>query len=143
MTLNKNTNRSPLVVGLVLFAIGGIFATIGLSMATWTIMWASGGTQSTEGTVIRMVRSGKGTKPVAKYEVVGQSHEVVGQLTTSPPAHRVGDKVPVLYKTDTPADAVIDTFINRWLFPTIFGSIGGVLTLVGVVVLIVRFLRGA
>ena len=140
--MNNPTNRSPLVVSLTFLLIGGIFLTIGLGMATWTIMWAAGGTQSTEGTVVKMVRGGKGTKPVVQYEVAGQNHEVEGLLTTTPPAYRVGDKVQVLYKSASPVHAMIDTFTNRWLFPTIFGGIGGVFALVGAIVFAVRFCRG-
>ena len=137
-----NNNRSPVMtVGLTLFGIGGVFVMIGLGLATWSVFSATGKTP-TEGTVVRMERGGKGSKPVVKYEVDGQDYEVRGLLTTSPPAHSVGDKVAVLYQPQTPSEAVIDTFINRWLFPTIFGGIGAIFALIGAGMLVARNTSG-
>ena len=49
------------------FLLSGSSSPSDWGMATWMIVWAAVGTQSTEGTVvIRVVRGGKGTKSVAK-----------------------------------------------------------------------------
>lgn len=112
-------------------AAGALFLTIGVSWIGYQVYWGHG-TNSTAGQVIRMeFGSGgnHGMQPIVEYTVAGQTHTVRG-ITSKPPAYSVGDNAPVRYRTDNPANAVIDTFLQRWLLPVVFAAIGTVFTTV-------------
>jgi hypothetical protein len=64
--------------------------------------------------------------PVVEYPVGDQKHTLRSSSSLS-----VGDKVPVLYKTDRPGVATIDTFTDRWAAPL---AIGGIQLLLGVAI---------
>jgi hypothetical protein len=54
----------------------------------------------------------------------GHEHTVESHTSSYPPAHRVGDIVPVIYKPSEPDNARIDSFLYNWGLPTLFGIIG-------------------
>ena len=92
-----------------------------------------------EGVVTALV--GKGDTVSSRIRFVtpsGGSREFVETLSTSPPRHAMGDRVVVLYDRDDPASAMIDDFWSHRLgvvicsvFAGIFGAIGGVFSLLG------------
>jgi hypothetical protein len=61
----------------------------------------------------------------------GRSYAVSSNTGNNPPAFAVGQQVPVLYETDNPTEAKIDSFIQLWLFPVVFGFAGATATAVG------------
>ena len=97
---------------------GAIFAMVGLGLGIYS-MAAGTGKSVTGGTVIEMV-GGNMTSPVVEYEVDGQKHRVQGSVSSSPPAHTVGDHVDVIYDPKNPSNSMIGTFQERWLFPVVF-----------------------
>lgn len=54
-------------------------------------------------------------------------------VSSSPPAWRVGEAVKVLFDPNDPSQAVIDSFMARWLVPLLLGFIGGVFAFLGFV----------
>jgi hypothetical protein len=122
--------------GLIILLFGAVFGGVGAFMTVKSLNFSRDAGR-VEGTVIRHERTGnKGNRiPIVRYEVYGKSHELRGDVgSSSPPA--VNSKVAVLYKTADPNEAQIDSFVQRWLFPLVFGGIGGLVLLVGLVVLI-------
>jgi hypothetical protein len=88
-------------------------ATVGyyVSVVRW---W---GAERTEGTVVafeREVEDGETFFPIVEYAAGGRQFRCTGSFGWSPPKNRVGDRVGVLYQADRPAEAVIDTFWDRW-----------------------------
>lgn len=138
---------------LVTFGFG-ILAFLGGSVAICVAMFYATGTAGklkdakvSTGRVIRMV-SGRsapgsprhgGSAPVVAFEVDGLTHEIQGKVFTHPPVFKVGDVVNVLYPPNNPADSVIDSFAERWFMPTVFGGVGSVFLIVGLV-LILKFI---
>ncbi len=136
------TSKGVFFVGLGLLLFGGIFGAVGGFMG-WKSFDFTQATAHTEGTVVRSERSGKNNNhvPIVSYVVDGKPYEVRGQIASNlSPA--VGTKLGVLYKTAEPGRAQIDSFTERWLFPTVFGGIGGVVMLGGLG-LILKSLVGA
>ena len=121
---------------LIFGGVGLLFLTIGLGWLGWNVVWNSG-TATVTGKVVRLVGMdagrgrGRGSMPVAEYEVEGRKHEVSGLMSTSPPAHAVGDSVTIRYRVASPAEAVLATFVNRWLRPAGFTVFGIISTLIG------------
>ena len=137
-SLRKKSAPQSIGAGLLILLFGAVFGGVGLFFLTKALSF-SHDSAHVEGTVVRLERSGdKGSRlPVVRYEVDGKSHELRGDIASgSPPA--VHSKVSIIYKTADPSQAQIDSFVQRWLFPLIFGGVGGLVTLVGLVV----FLRG-
>lgn len=144
----KQSKGGLIIAGLILTIIGGIFATVGGVFGYKTLRFEQMG-HKVEGEVVRMVHGGgksKGSKPVVAYVVGGKRYETEGTVSSSPPAWKVGEKATVYYNPDDPTEAQISGFVERWLFPVIFGGIGGVVALVGGTLLftgIVRKIFGA
>lgn len=110
-----------------IFALAGLlFLTIGVCWIGYQTYWAQG-TALIEGRVVQMKHSGGkgGLLPVVEYTVDGKSFEVQG-ISSKPPAYSVGDLAMVRYRTKNPADAVINSFLQRWLLPVIFTGLGAI-----------------
>jgi hypothetical protein len=119
--------------------VGTIFLAVGVGIGAWAYHFGAEANQA-EGVVIRMVSSGRkgGSSPVVRYEVDGQSYELQSTVSSSPPAYSVGEKVTVLYHPDNPGGGQIDSFIDRWLFPLVFGGMGFIFAAIGYGFLLVR-----
>jgi hypothetical protein len=138
--------KQSIGAGVLILLFGAIFAGVGGYFASKSLSFSHDSAR-TEGTVVRHERSGdKGSRvPIIQYTVDGNTHEVRGDISSgSPPSLK--SKLNILYKTADPSQAQIDSFVQRWLFPLIFGGIGGLVTLVGLIVVvqgIVQKLRSA
>jgi hypothetical protein len=65
----------------------------------------------------------------------GVEHSVASSLYSSPPQHRVGDTLPVLYRPNEPTSARVDGYWYLWGMPTVTGILGGLYLPVGIVIL--------
>jgi hypothetical protein len=141
-TITK-TPGGGIVAGLVMLMFGGIFAGVGGFFAATSIRFELHGKQ-VEGQVVRMVHGGgkgKGSRPVVAYKVDGKPFEVEGSISASPPAYKPGDKAIVYYTPADPSDAQIGGFVERWLFPVIFGGIGSLVFVAGMTMFLGGLLR--
>lgn len=91
---------------------------------------------SAKGTVISLAESrSKGRtlyKPVVEYSYNNQSFQIKGSVASRPPAYEIGENVNILLKTDTPNEAIIDSFFEKWFLAILFAALGTVFTLIGV-----------
>lgn len=123
--------------------LGGIFAAVGLVFVGgggWIYLadreLAANGVHA-QGTVIDVVGSrdsdGDHTyRPVVEFlDEGGTRHEFTGKVGSNPPAHSTGESVDVIYSPWSPADAMIDSFVDRLLLPLAFGGFGAVFAAVG------------
>lgn len=115
--------------GMIFVAIAGYFVFRDQQLA-WTGVRA-------EGQVIALERSynndGNRTyAPVFTFtDAKGTRHEVTSSIKSSPPSFARGEAVTVIYDPDKPGKAIIDSFSQRFLFPLIFGGVGGIFALTG------------
>jgi hypothetical protein len=159
----SHRRRAGPVVGLVCILLGLIFLTVGLSfgLPNWLAQSSSirvegrvesmqfgrrnsarpGGTFGNDATRNGFRSGGRGRVPVVRFEVDGQSYEVVGKIASTPPAYTVGDRVWVRYPPARPEAAWIDSFVEQYLLPLIFGSIGLVVSLIGMITILRGWLR--
>jgi len=127
------------IAAFILLMIGGIFTVAGTAVSWRSLQFLVQEGSRAEGRVVRMLSDGGSSKPVVMYVVNGQEYELIGTIGTKPPAFHVGEVVTVIYRADDPSYAVIDAFVERWLFPLIFGGIGVVLGSIGLVILLFKF----
>jgi hypothetical protein len=140
-------------MGRVLVWIGGIFAALGVVFvigAGWSFLadrnFAAAGARA-QGTVIEMIgsRDSDGDysyKPVVEFrDAEGRRHEFTSNVSSSPPQHSTGESVEVIYDPASPNRAVIDSFLDRFLLPLIFGGLGTVFAAIGFGVLFARLRR--
>jgi hypothetical protein len=74
--------------------------------------------------------------PVVDYQIAGEQFRIVSSTSSNPPAYAVGDRVPVLFRSESPGDARIASSLPVPLFSLIFGGAGLVpLAIAGVVAL--------
>ncbi|MGC3968346.1 MAG: DUF3592 domain-containing protein [Pirellulales bacterium] len=141
--MRSRSKGGGIVAGMIMILIGGLFGGIGGYFGFKSIHFELQGKQ-TEGQVIRMIGGGgnsKGSKPVVAYTVEGKPYEIEGSISSSPPAYKTGEKATVYYDPNNPGDAQIGGFVERWLFPTIFGGIGGLVFVVGLSIFFGAILR--
>jgi hypothetical protein len=70
--------------------------------------------------------------PVLRYRTQqGATKEVVSSVGSSPPRHKEGDSVVILYDPAKPENVRIHSFLNVWIAPLILGLLGVILTVVG------------
>ena len=105
--------------------MGGCFALIGVAAGVHSVSFSIG-TSEVQGTVVRIDRG----SPIVRYDVDGRPYEY-RPTSGPPPSYKVGDKVTVLHRVRDPSRAQVDTFADRWSFPTAFSFSGICLMLLG------------
>lgn len=80
--------------------------------------------ETTTGTVVRMEESSSADSgccvysPVVEFDVNGQAYSFEGDNASDPPAYKVGEVVDVRYDPLDPTTAQIDSYFERWAFPS-------------------------
>jgi hypothetical protein len=137
-------------MGRVVIWVGGIFAAVGLVLAVsagWVFLkdrsFAATGVRA-PGSVIEMIGSrdsdGDYTyKPVVEFhDAEGQRHVFSSTVSSSPPQYSTGEAVTVIYAPGSPDRAIIDSFVDRYLMPLIFGGLGTLFAIIGFGILFAR-----
>lgn len=110
--------------------IGGIFAAVGVVcglLAAWLYAIQSdfeAEAVRAPGSVVRLEGGGKGRRPVVRFfaEAEDREVEITGQVSSSPPAYSVGEKVTVLYRPGHPEDGRIVGFLEQYFAITLLGA---------------------
>ncbi|WOE74711.1 DUF3592 domain-containing protein [Alterisphingorhabdus coralli] len=130
-------------LGGIFFAFGLLFMGTGGGIAIHDQQFAGTAERAT-GTVTD-IRSSRGArrrsqrtsrrrtyKPVVNFEdAQGQRHEFVSSHGSNPSSYEIGDSVDVLYDPASPADAMIDSDMERGFLPLLFLGLGGVFAAIG------------
>lgn len=113
-----------------------IFGLVGLGILAVAIMTASVRLElladgvRTEGVVVRLAGGGGNSDRSYYYPIVrfraasGETFVFRGETGTRPPAFEQGEEVTVIYHSDNPEVAVIDSFWSLWFLPVLFGAFG-------------------
>lgn len=117
-------------IGLIFLLVAGIIAYFRFDFLKRAI--------KTEGVMTDFILS-KGKyrsyRPVVKYKTLnGKEQSFTNLVGHRPNPYKVGDRVTVFYDPVNPSHAIIGTFFSLWLFPFIFGIIGAIFTIVGIIV---------
>ncbi len=120
---------------LPFIAIGGYFGYENYLLTTH-------GTKTT-GQVIELVSSysskgGRTYAPVFEFVTPDQqSHTVRSHVYSNPASFSVGERVNILYPTNKPEEAEINSFTQLWLLPLVFVIVGGIMFLIGAGMIVV------
>jgi hypothetical protein len=79
--------------------------------------------------------------PVIGYVVAGQTHTFTSNVSSDPPAYKVGDPVNVIYKQGDPTRVRVDSWSELWLLPVILGASAVTVALVINTVAVVSLIR--
>ena len=141
-------NRSGLLGSGCLLVFGNLFCLIFIGIGAW---WGYGsfrlvqGGATTTGRVVDILVSrdddGDSYAPVVAYTVRGVDYQMTGTYT-SPPAYDLGDRVTVRYDRADPETARLDSFVELWLFPLVFGGLGLLFAVILNVGYLIRLVRG-
>lgn len=134
--------------GSIFAGIGSIFAVTGIIIGISTRSFVASSVL-TQGKIIALVErlstDSDGDSSFVYYPVVrfttnaGEPTVFEANAGSNPPAFTLGQQVEVLYSPQNPKEARIDSWLELWLFPTIFTSIGLIFVLIGGIVLIKSF----
>jgi hypothetical protein len=140
--LDSNWKDEPLVIEPPLtpdevaheFKQIGTLFLMGLApilVAGWMIIsdWHILSGEQTSGTIVDL-RAGR--FPVARFYVAGQKYSITGHVWSRSPIYHLGDPVNIRYFQDDPSQAVIDSFLQLYLFPSILAGVGSVFVLIAV-----------
>jgi len=111
------------VVGFILLSLAFIFGFQDYKFATSAIPLM--------GKVTRIDNNGSMYVPVVSYELFGVPHEYTGTVSTSSPAFSVGEEVELLVNANDPADAKLNSFLDRWFVVTLLGGMGLLFSTIG------------
>ena len=112
------------VRNLVIFSIGAglVFAGVTAALALRESRFAATALRA-QGEVVALRADGSGYRPEVRYtDAAGQVQQFLAGTSSDPPGYAVGEPVPVLYAPADPRTARIDSFVQRWLLPAIFGG---------------------
>lgn len=138
----------------VLKILSGVFGTVGVGMLAGSFFILShtrgfiAGASEAEGKVIALDRStsssNSGSRSTAYRPVVGfasgtgKRFEFTSSVGSSPPSHRVGESVTVLYNPADPSNARIKSFVQLWFGFLIVFVLGLVFAAIGLGMIFVR-----
>ncbi len=112
---------------LIAFVLGLPFLTFGVKELYQVNKFVASGEQA-EGIIVEMR---KGPSKLSKYHPrvrfqtkQGQTIEFSPGNGSNPPMYEVNDHVPVVYNSDYPNYAVINSFIEIWLGLVIYAGLG-------------------
>lgn len=119
--------------GIVICLLIGIpLAIFGIKELLAVKKFVAGGVR-TEGTIMEMKEGPTKFYPRVQFATKdGRTMEFSSGNGSNPPMYKPGDTVPVIYNPNAPQYAVINTFIDLWLGPTIYAT-AGLLFLVGAI----------
>lgn len=63
-------------------------------------------------------------RPVVEFMARDRMVKFTSGLSSNPASYDVGDRVKVLFRPERPEDAVIDSFLERYLTAAVFGGMG-------------------
>ncbi|MBX7229144.1 MAG: DUF3592 domain-containing protein [Burkholderiaceae bacterium] len=135
-----------------LFTFIGMLGLIGTGFGYFSTKDFLSRATPAEGTVINLIEKSSSSNsggpsthlytPVVRFKSIqGEEWQFTASVSSYPPAHRVGEKVFVLYIPGQEEDAKINTFRSLWLLHFIFGGLGFVFFTIGISLLTVRFLK--
>lgn len=135
----------------VLKLISAVFSTIGVGMLVGSFFIFSntnsfiGGAAEADGRVIELERSRFSSsssttyRPVVEFTTAtGKRIEFTSSVGSSPPSHRVGEPVKVLYNPADPQGARIKSFFQLWFGFLIVFAIGLIFAAIGLTMIFVR-----
>lgn len=129
-------SKVKLLVGGVFTPIGLIFAGIGGAFYFGDqALEAKGG--RTIGIVVALNRHRDSDgdimyKPEVEFrDSNGKQHRFTSDISSSSPGVARGERVDVIYDPNAPGDAAMDTFMQRYFFPLVFGGLGSLFAILG------------
>lgn len=139
----------------VLKIISGVFSTVGVGMLVGSFFVFSNTSSfirravEAEGKVIDLERSRSSSssgsssstmyRPVVEFTTAtGKRIEFISSVGSSPPSHRVGEAVTVLYNPADPQSARIKSFFQLWFGFLIVSFLGLVFAAIGLGMIFVR-----
>lgn len=98
------------------------------------------GALTADGVVTELIRSKSDNsttyKPVVEFTTQnGTVVEITSSASSNPPMYTRGEAVEVFYHADSPQNGVINGFFSLWGLALIFGGIGSVFFLVGIIII--------
>ena len=125
--------------------VGVIFGVIGLAMLAGAAYTRSTTAQeiraflTADGVVVANTETRSGRNNSVSYAAQVRFTTKDGTTVTfkegfssNPPAHKVGDKLKVLYDPSNYQNARVDDFMNTWFLPLLLGGMGLIFGLIGV-----------
>jgi hypothetical protein len=124
--LARWTVRGLILAGVACLAAGGVAAILVVRFLA-TAERAEGTVVANVGRVDRAAgdpqRSDASFRPVVRFTAGGRPVTFEGSRGSSPPRHRPGDRVEVLYPPGDPGAARLASFSGRWELPLMLAAI--------------------
>lgn len=129
MTPNAPKDPFSRLITIVLLLVGVVFSLSGIGLIVREFSFGKVALPAVGSIVevnVTQNTDGPMYTPIVEFQTLtGDSSRFAG-LSTSPPPVK-GTIVPVLYHPADPKNARIDTFVDRWLFPSVFLALGATL----------------
>jgi len=129
------------VIGKIMIILGFVvlFIAVAATLHTWHFTRIA---KRATGTVVEMLQQTDKDSGSVSYaptfrfqDATGTQHTVTSSLYSSPPEFHVGDNVAVLYRSDDPQTARIDSRMQVWGLPIVLVILGSIELPIGFVFL--------
>lgn len=129
------------LAGAILLIVGVVLACITVIVERHQEKVFAGAVHTTGTIVALLPRGGSGNAatyaPIVRYRTKdGVSIDFTASLAAHRSAHRVGDRVPVVYTPLNPQQADIDSWTSRWLLTVLCGGLAAILSALALVTLL-------
>lgn len=125
---------------LLFSAIGGVFIIVAIFVTISNFQFLKTAIK-TQGTVIDLIKnvdtdsdgdSSTTYSPVVSFTTnTGQKVETKTSISSNPPSHEIGDLVSIYYNPKEPKKIMIDSFMDKYFLPIIFGAFGLIFSSIG------------
>lgn len=125
---------------LLFSAIGGVFIIVAIFVTISSFQFLQTATK-TQGTVIDLIKnvdtdsdgdSSTTYSPVVSFTTsTGQKIEAKTSISSNPPSHEIGDSVSIYYSPKDPKTIIVDSFMDKYFLPIVFGVLGLILFSIG------------
>jgi hypothetical protein len=125
--VSPQTTVSVMKYGFAVAGAGMLGAAVYFGFSTYSFVSSSAQTTG----VIVALEGSRSKRSVAEFMVNGRTFRITSEVASSPPAHRIGDSVGILYPADNPDKARLNSLLDMWFLPLFFCLMGSVFFAVG------------
>ncbi len=125
---------------LLFSAIGAVFVIVAIFITISNFQFLQTATK-TSGNVIDLIKNvdtdsdgdtSTTYTPVVSFTTsTGQKVETKTSISSNPPSHEIGDSVAIYYSPKEPKKIMIDSFMDKYFLPIIFGAFGLIFSAIG------------
>jgi len=138
--LHRPLRPRPRRLGVVVTTVGFLFLVMAFVIG-WNSQQFTENSVTTQAQVTELLPGKNRPRPRYEYAVEGTSYTGTAETGTDRPDLKVGDTIEIEYLRDQPFNSRVASWGERWTGTVAVGVLGGMVTFVGLVILLLTSRR--